>query len=279
VITPCPNYGPPRVDNPSPGRLVLTCEGVEGLIRLAYLKDPLSVPPIHPTGLETAITGNAAALAGRFTIDARADPHTSLETMEGPMLRALLADRFMLKIHGETRTVPMFSLTVASGGPKLKREDVASCGAAWPRGALRPPPPPPPPGKDNCVSSGGANGQYTVRCPPVATPPAQRCASYVGGAGSGMGKYMTIEAEASSLPDFCRLLTEALGAAVIDKTGINGTYHFHLEFAGRDTPGALGQLYAPLPEVVEKALGLKLERSSGPREFLVVDHVEKPGAG
>ena len=36
-----------------------------------------------------------------------------------PMLQALLADRFRLKLHRETRELPAFALVVGKGGPKL----------------------------------------------------------------------------------------------------------------------------------------------------------------
>jgi len=36
-----------------------------------------------------------------------------------PMLQALLADRFGLKLHRETRELPAFALVVGKGGPKL----------------------------------------------------------------------------------------------------------------------------------------------------------------
>ena len=39
------------------------------------------------------------------------------------MLQSLLADRFKMQIHRETREVPVYSLTVAKGGPKLRRSD------------------------------------------------------------------------------------------------------------------------------------------------------------
>jgi len=38
----------------------------------------------------------------------------------GPMLQALLADRFRLKVHRETKDLPVFALVVNKGGPKLK---------------------------------------------------------------------------------------------------------------------------------------------------------------
>src|SRR5579863_8272805 len=36
-------------------------------------------------------------------------------------------DRFQLKIHLETREVPVYELTVAKGGPKLGQAEVGNC--------------------------------------------------------------------------------------------------------------------------------------------------------
>ncbi len=255
-ITPCPNYsGLSGIRNASDGRLVLACENVDELIRLAYVTGAITRAEQNlnlqgPSTPETPITASPALWgnlkAQRFNIEAHADTKATVESMAGPMLQSLLADRFGLKIHGETRTVPMFALTVAKGGSKLKPADEAGCGKALPRGVLQAPPPPP--GKK------GTN-----------------CASFV----SPMGQSMTLAAEASTLAEFCRLLSGPMGGQVIDKTGISGKFDIHLMFAGNQPTGALGALYRPLPEAIQE-LGLSLERTTGPREFLVVDHVEKP---
>src|SRR5260370_7763990 len=39
------------------------------------------------------------------------------------MPQSLLADRFKLQVHWDTREVPVYSLTVAKGGPKLRHSD------------------------------------------------------------------------------------------------------------------------------------------------------------
>jgi uncharacterized protein (TIGR03435 family) len=59
------------------------------------------------------------------------------------MMQALLAERFKLKAHFETREMPMYRLTVAKGGPKLKedpdtRKGVAAVGASTVRGTAVP---------------------------------------------------------------------------------------------------------------------------------------------
>ena len=41
------------------------------------------------------------------------------EEVQGHMLQALLVDRFKLKVHEDTRQLPIFALVVAKGGPKL----------------------------------------------------------------------------------------------------------------------------------------------------------------
>ncbi len=39
------------------------------------------------------------------------------------MMQALLADRFQLKVHHETKDLPIYSLVIAKGGSKLKPAD------------------------------------------------------------------------------------------------------------------------------------------------------------
>jgi uncharacterized protein (TIGR03435 family) len=73
---------------------------------------------------------------------------------------------------------------------------------------------------------------------------------------------------------------------VIDRTGLKGTYGFNLEFAvDQSTPGVIDAFGPPSANepsaasiftVVQEQLGLKLEPVIGPRQFLVVDHVERP---
>ncbi len=54
--------------------------------------------------------------------DVQAKPSRPASGNEIPdMLRALLEDRFQLKVHSETRNRPLYDLTVAPGGSKLRR--------------------------------------------------------------------------------------------------------------------------------------------------------------
>jgi uncharacterized protein (TIGR03435 family) len=65
-----------------------------------------------------------------YDIEARMDDETAAALQKFPpkeqseqrrlMLRALLADRFKLKVHQETKILPLYQLVIAKGGPKLK---------------------------------------------------------------------------------------------------------------------------------------------------------------
>lgn len=60
----------------------------------------------------------------RFDIAAKFAPGTTSEQFQ-QMLQSLLADRFHLKFHRETRELPVYALVVAKGGPKLKPADAS----------------------------------------------------------------------------------------------------------------------------------------------------------
>jgi uncharacterized protein (TIGR03435 family) len=67
------------------------------------------------------------------------------------------------------------------------------------------------------------------------------------------------------------------GRLVMDKTGITEKFDFHVEYAP-DGADPSDELTAPSIDSVLGKLGLRLERAKGPREFLVIDQVEKPSA-
>jgi len=74
-----------------------------------------------------------------------------------------------------------------------------------------------------------------------------------------------------------------LDRPVVNRTGLKGRFDIHLEFAPdeaidvRQAPGAAGGLSGPsIFTAVQEQLGLKLEPARGPREYLVIDRVERP---
>ena len=71
------------------------------------------------------------ARSDRIAVQAKMDADTAATLDKLPplerwkrmqvMLQAMLADRFALKAHRESRNLPIYVLTVATGGPKMKK--------------------------------------------------------------------------------------------------------------------------------------------------------------
>jgi len=55
-----------------------------------------------------------------FDIEATMPPGTTKEQIK-PMMQSMLADRFGMKAHRETREAPVYALVVAKDGPRMKR--------------------------------------------------------------------------------------------------------------------------------------------------------------
>jgi hypothetical protein len=93
-------------------------------------------------------------------------------------------------------------------------------------------------------------------------------------------------AEGFTLDEFAKLfLSGYRGRFVIDKTGLTGKFDIHLESEigaeVRQRADPSGDLFGPsmappLPEALQQQLGLRLESTKGPVEFLVIDHIERP---
>lgn len=245
----------------SPGRLntgctlLTTSDFTAGLIQRVYGR--LGLNHIVAPGTALPISGGPQWLStDAYDINAIAPGNASEEVMEGPMLQALLEDRFNLKLRRETKNVPVYALTVLKGGPKLTPSQPGSCVVIdFTKG-----PQPLPPGQRYCDSRIGRRGPNT-----------------------------TVDSSGSTLDEFCRLLTLVMDRPVVDKTGITGNFDIHIEFAiDQATPGALPVFpaapgapppdIAPAPSVftVIQQLGLKLDPVKGPREFLVIDSIQRP---
>ncbi len=243
----------------SPGRVILPCLPVSILISRAYLEfgdgkynSPASRDVRFDKGPDWIY-----AEESRYAINAKADDSAPQEVMNGPMMQALLEDRFKLKIHRETRETPIYALTVAKGGLKLKPWEPGSCII---RDLTQYPPQPidrdgPPPCTIGRMISRGHSEMFS----PGAT-----------------------------MDELARALGGAAGRPVIDRTGIEGRFNFKIQFTpdpstvrvppGVEPPVAASDDAPAFPSIftVLGDLGLKLEPSKGPREFLVIDHIEKP---
>ena len=80
-----------------------------------------------------------------------------------------------------------------------------------------------------------------------------------------------------TMKKFCEFLTAFLGRPVFNKTNLPGKYSFELRWSGIDgEPNRTTGTGYPLPEALEKELGLKLTKHPGMVSFIVVDHIQKP---
>lgn len=164
------------------------------------------------------------------------------------MLRALLAERFKLKSHSETKQVSIYELVVAKGGSKLIDA------ATDPSDKLEK-------GQDGKPLTGMLRFQKET----------------------SIAQGYSIR----SLADFLSSPVAGVGRPVVDKTGLTATYDFKLNWsvytaqimvrngsavgsaAGDDAPSIFDAL---------KEVGLRLQPATGPIEIIVIDHVERPSA-
>ena len=101
----------------SPAALHLRCETVINLIRLAYVSALQPVTAVPTASNSVPISGGPPWISSeRYDIDAEAEGAPGLRVLRGPMLQALLKDRFQLKLHRESSEVPVFEVTLGKGG-------------------------------------------------------------------------------------------------------------------------------------------------------------------
>ncbi len=252
----CQNAQPPSGGDPTPGRLHLACVTTANLIRLAYLVFPTGQAnaPVSPSAFQMPISAGPSWLdSDRYSIDAKAEHPVNTEMMKGPMMQALLEDRFNLKLHRGAKETPVFELTVGPGGPKLEPAKERGC-LAYDRNN---PPPTPGPGEPSPVI----------------------CGVMRKSAGDGF------DVPGVTMADLCRRLSAYVDRDIIDKTGITGAFEVHLDLLPADigyagaapdpsslfTGGDGGAIAAAV-----KKLGLQMRNAKRPVEFLVIDHVERP---
>ena len=192
-----------------PGRLVMRGASLKNLILNAYHLNEYQL-----------YGGPMWADSARFNIDAKL-PAGARQDRIPLMMQSMLADRFKLEFHRETRILREYALVIARGGPRLGK---------------------PSEGDHKGVATSQNTNQIT---------------------GWGMPISKLVE-----------MLIGAVGAPVIDRTGLSGRYDFDLKFASFEAPGddTLPSIFA----VLQEQLGLKLEAIKGPVEVLVIDRAEKP---
>jgi bla regulator protein BlaR1 len=206
-----------------------------------------------------------------FEIEARAPGNPTKDQMR-LMMQSLLADRFKLKVHFETREGPVFALTLVTPGhtgPKLRpHADGPACPDSFEMGSMLKPPQ-------------NANDPFPPAC--GVTQTTRTASSTLLGA-----RDMTMGAFAEGTIYGWGSLIGEVDKPVVDQTGLKGRYDFRLELPVGTFSFSLAQPNPDAPPVDPKGtpflsalreqLGLKLVSSKGPIRKLVIDHVEPPSA-
>jgi uncharacterized protein (TIGR03435 family) len=226
------------------------------LIQFAYANhdNPMSGHSL-PLPASQVVGGPAWINSEGYDIDAKPGDNTDPKQI-WLMWQTLLADRFKLRLHRETRDLPVYVLAAAKNGFKLPAAKQADC-VSFPPGT----PPRYVPGKVDC--------------------------GYVSGPFSGYEPgLLHIKGSKVQIADLIRELTSVLDRPVLDKTAFTGEFDLDLSFtpdgALMGLPAGYGGPADPnLPNVfaaLEEQLGLKLTSANGAVEVLVIDHAERPTA-
>jgi uncharacterized protein (TIGR03435 family) len=225
------------------------------MIQRAYVNfaearfNPLASVPISggPTWINT----------DRFQIDATSDSPQKNGTMNGPMLRTLLEDRFHLVIRRDIKETSVYALTVRRGAvPRMAHST------------------------GNCITADPERPRPFVPGKPLP-------------AVCGMSRTTDKGYDASevTMGRFAELLSDYADRKVIDRTDLPGTFDIHLNLS----PSDLGhppisatednakvardpaEVFTRLRTEVQK-LGLHFEPTKSQTESLFVERAEKPSA-
>lgn len=186
-------------------------------------------------------------ISGRFDVSAKMPDGAGPEQLR-PMLQRLLAERFLLKAHRDTRDQPVYALVLARTdgrfGPQLRRSTV-DCAAR----------------RSQRVAAGARGADLATGADP----------SCDVGVTPGQLRLRGVPLDALS-----NWLSTIVGdRVVVDRTGLTGTFDADLQYAAQ--PGGVGPHDAPsVFTAVQEQLGLKLEPSRAAVDVLVIDSVRRP---
>ena len=171
------------------------------------------------------------------------------------VLQSVLEERFKLKLHRETRDLPVYALTVGKSGMKLKRTTGPRLVQSF---------------DGSSVSTSGMTGRRLT--PSLNGNPT-----------------MQMDFTDSSMRQLVDGLAGYMDRPVLDQTGLKGNFDFTIKYEidasapGGDSTGGPPNVFGgqgmagpALFTAMQEQLGLKLESTKGPVEVLVIDYVERP---
>jgi uncharacterized protein (TIGR03435 family) len=245
--------------DPTPGDGMVPTGGLYAARNIVLVQYIVFAYKLTDRQLQSVVSQVPWVSEDRFDIEARAEGNPTKDQYR-LMMQSLLADRFKMAVHFETRQVPLYGLVLAKPGKlgpqlRLHRADDPVC--TTPTAALRGPAP---------VDTEG----FPERCGgPQSMKPSVPGRMKSGGRDVPMSR-------------FAAILTGVgvVDRPMVDQTGLQGTVDYSLEWMQVAANVTFGAEFHPdesaptFEEALKEQLGLKMVSQKGPVDFFVVDHLE-----
>jgi len=240
-------FGPARggPGTPDPGQISWSYPTLKTLLMTAY--DVKNYQINGPAWLDTE----------RYDVVVKVPPGATKEQVN-VMWQNLLAERFGVKLHHESKEFQVEELVIAKGGPKLKE-------TTWDPAT---PLPPGPPQRNN-------NGELTSPGAVVTIFPGPNAKAHMF-------------AKAQPMSKLTDMLANDLRRPVLDRTGLTGLYDFSLDYTidlsgfplppGAPAPAPNHNASDPGPDlaaVVQQQLGLRLVARKANLDVLIIDKADR----
>lgn len=220
------------------------------------------------------VGGPPALLAAKYDITAKTEGSATLAQKDlPPLLRALLTDRFSLKVHTESRELPVYDLVLARSDGRLGpdfRPSKSDCARADELVAEQ----------SAAIARGDLSSALGVPGPCTVTTDA-----------SGGPLNLVMRGDGQEMRQIVEVLSQLTGRTVRDQTGLAGRYDFAMKMdlqtvlamaqrMGANVPAAAANIPqtdgSSLMTALNEQLGLKLESTRGAVTVVVIDRVEAP---
>lgn len=252
----------------SPGLLRVTCMPLKWLIERAYVK--YLEYDMKPTWFFPITGGPEWIKTDLYTIMAKTEGLPSEQEMRGPMLQALLEERFNLKMKREIRQEPVYELRIADGGLKMQPLKEEECEA-----------------REAKAPEGETQAERLDRMlKALQRRPAPCGSQMIGGPQDGTKappRTRTVNVFGGPLDLLTRNLS--LDRIIIDTTGLGDRLFdmqltYSIDKSPMREPQPVSATEPPAGDsifvAIEKQLGLKLVPLVGPRTYYTIEHVDRP---
>jgi uncharacterized protein (TIGR03435 family) len=223
-----------------PERYSTTNVGLKQLIQNAYgLKMPDMISGL-PGWADSAAFDIEAKMDAETIAALKAMPKEQADDQKRQMMQAMLADRFKLKVHLETKELQIYSLVIAKGGFKLKDAD------------------------PNDTYSNGIKGFDGVSHPGMMTMSRGKLTAQAIPM-SSLANNLTMQVH--------RLVVDNTGLKGKYDLTLQWTPD---DLSGGHEDAAATESGPTIYTALQEQLGLRLDSTKGPVDGVVVDHVEMP---